>query len=102
MLGMENMDSDPPRIPLLCKEDFYTYIHDTAKNIFDRYVKINDGKYCRPSMYVATLFLPLSLSGSRKFCQRGPILTVFRFVFLAGEGRMDPKYHLKRAIICNQ
>ena len=82
MLGMEDMDSDPPRIPLLCKEDFYTYIHDTAKNILDRYVKINDGKYSQPSMYVATLFLPLSLCRSRKFCQRGPILTFF-FVFFS-------------------
>ena len=79
MLGMEDMDSDPPRIPLLCEEDFYTYIHDTAKNILDRYVKINDGKYCRPSMYVAIPFPPLSLCGSRKFCQRGPILTIFLF-----------------------
>ena len=44
MFGMENMDSDLPRVPLLCHEDLYNYIHDTAKNILDRYVKISAGK----------------------------------------------------------
>ena len=43
MLGMENMDSDPPRKPMLSEGDFFEYIHDTARNILDRYVKISDG-----------------------------------------------------------
>ena len=45
MLGMETMDSEPPRVPFLCNEDMYTYIHGIAKNILDRYVKISEGNY---------------------------------------------------------
>ena len=40
------------------------------------------------------------MRGSRKFRQRGSNSDVlFLFCLLVGERRMDPKYHLKRAII---
>ena len=38
----------------------------------------------------------ISMRGSRKFCQRG---SNFDNVFIVDEGRDNPKYHYKRAII---
>ena len=37
------------------------------------------------------------MRGSRKFCQRGS--NSYNVFILVNEGKVDPKYHLKRAII---